>query len=85
MTNTKMFLFARWIATYYADEHVDDKMISEHNYEFNPEEKMSVLNRESGKWWKMQLEYFNKVVYQNYIKNKTVDNTKKFLDEEIIG
>jgi len=79
MTNVKMFLFARWISTCYADEHVDDKMLSQHEFGFNQENSLSVLNREDGKWWKKQLIYFNEIVYPNYIKNKTVENTEKFL------
>ena len=76
----KMFLFARWIATCYADEHCDDKMISQHEPEFNPSESMCVLNREDGQWWKEQLLHFEKVVYPNYMKNGTAFDTYKFLD-----
>jgi len=83
--NVKMFLFARWIATCYADEHVDDKMVSQHEKEYNQWDAMSVLNRETGHWWKKQLEYFNKVVYKNYIKNKTVEDTEKFLKESTLA
>ena len=63
--NVKMFLFARWISTCCADVHIDG---------------MSVLNKESGEWWKKQLEYFNETVYPNYLENKTVEDTKKFLN-----
>jgi hypothetical protein len=76
----KMFLFARWIATCYADEHCDDKMVSQHEPEFNPKESMSVLNREKGEWWKDQLEHFEKVVYPNYVKNGSAENAYKFLE-----
>lgn len=77
--NVKMFLFARWISTCYADIHLDSKMKSEHDEGFNPGEAISVLNRENGEWWKTRLEYFNSQVYPNYVKNNTVKNTKKFL------
>lgn len=78
---TKMFLFARWIATCYADEHIDDNMISQHEEGFNPCEAISVLNRESGYWWKTKLKHFNEVVYPNYMKNGTADETEKFLTD----
>jgi len=79
MEKVKMFLFARWISTCYADTHLDEKMLCEHNKGFNNSEAISVLNRENGYWYKEQLEYFNNVVYPNYKKNGTVDNTIKFL------
>jgi hypothetical protein len=76
----KMFLFARWMATCYADEHCDDKMVSQHEPNFNPQESMSVLNREKGQWWKEQLEHFEKVVYPNYLKNGSAFDAYKFLE-----
>ena len=76
----KMFLFARWMATCYADEHCDDKMVSQHEPEFNPSESMCVLNRESGKWWKERLDDFEKVVYPNYMKNGSALDAYKFLE-----
>jgi len=79
MTNVKMFLFARWIATCYADTHLDEKMKCEHDEGFDESDSISVLNRETGRWYKKQLKHFNKVVYPNYIKNKTVKVTKEFL------
>ena len=39
-----------------------------------------ILNSEDGYWWKEQLNFFNEIVYPNYIKNGTVDNTKRFLE-----
>jgi len=63
--NVKMFLFARWISTCYADTELNG---------------LSVLNAESGYWWRDKLEYFNNVVYPNYLENKTVKDTKKFLN-----
>lgn len=81
MENAKMFLFARWMATCYADEHVDSNMISQYNDRFNTNEAMSVLNRESGYWWKNKLEYFNEIVYPNYLKNGSVKNTEEFLSD----
>lgn len=72
-----MFLFARWIATCYADEHLDDKM---RYIDFDRTTAMSVLNRENGNWYKEQLKQFNDVVYPNYVKNGTVENTKIFFN-----
>lgn len=40
----------------------------------------TVLNTESGYWWRDRLEYFNDVVYPNYLENKTVEDTEKFLE-----
>jgi len=64
----QMFLFARWMATLYADTHS------------HACDGMSVLNIENGEWWKDKLEYFNKVVYPNYVENNTVKETNKFLN-----
>lgn len=75
----KMFLFARWISTCYADTHLDENKKCEHDEGFKASESISVLNREDGYWWKKQLKHFNDVVYPNYIKNGTVDNANKFL------
>lgn len=80
MDEVKMFLFARWIATCYADEHMDDKMRHTDNEYFDATTAMSVLNRESGNWYKEQLKRFNDVVYPNYVKNGSVDSTKEFLN-----
>jgi len=77
----KMFLFARWLATCYADEHLDSKMRYTDNIDFDRSTAMSVLNRESGYWYKEQLKEFNEVVYPNYLKNGTVDNCIKFFEE----
>jgi len=75
-----MFLFARWIATCYADEYLDDKMRYTDNEDFDTTTAMSVLNRESGNWYKEQLKHFNDVVYPNYVKNGSVDNAKVFFN-----
>lgn len=75
----KMFLFARWISTSYADEHMDNNGKSQHESGFNKSNYMSVLNRESGDWYKKQLDYFEKTVYPNYVKNGSVSNAEKFL------
>ena len=80
-TKIKMFLFARWISICYGDSHLDGKMIDETNPSFDPKDAMSVLNRESGYWWKDQLEYFETVIYSNYVDNGTVENTERFLDD----
>lgn len=80
MENVKMFLFARWIATCYADTHLDENKKCESDKGFNSKNKISVLNRENGYWYKKQLKHFNDVVYPNYIENGTVKNTKQFLN-----
>ncbi len=80
MEEVKMFLFARWIVNNYADIHLDSKMKNEHDEGFNHSEAISVLNRECDYWYKEQLNHFNEVVYPNYIKNGTVENTKQFFD-----
>ena len=74
----KMFLFARWISTCYADEHLDDKMRYTDNPEFDSSTAMSVLNREDGKWWKGQLEYFEMEIYPNLIHTSIFQITWKF-------
>lgn len=51
MNEVKMFLFARWIATCYADTHLDSKMKCEHDEGFKSSEAISVLNRETGYWY----------------------------------
>lgn len=81
ITNIKMFLFARWISTCYADELLDSKMRYTTNEDFDRTTAMSALNRESGEWWKEQLKYFNMVVYPNYIKNGSAQNCKEFLEK----
>ena len=78
MDNVKMFLFARWISTCYADSHLDKEMRCEHDEGFDGKEAISVLNRQSGEWYKEQLKHFNEVVYPNYIKNGSVENAEKF-------
>ena len=80
MDEVKMFLFARWISTCYADTHLDSNLKCEHDKGFNGSEAISVLNRETGYWYKEQLKHFNDVVYPNYIENGTVENTKQFFN-----
>jgi hypothetical protein len=80
MDEVKMFLFARWIATCYADEYLDEKMRYTDNEDFDGTTAMSVLNRESDNWYKEQLKHFNDVVYPNYVKNGSVDNAKAFFN-----
>lgn len=77
--NIKMFMFARWISTCYADTHLDTHKKCEHDEGFNSAEAISVLNREDGAWWKNRIEHFNMVVWPNYIKNGSVKNTEEFL------
>jgi hypothetical protein len=60
-------LFARWVSTCYADEHLDEEMRHTSDENFDESTAMSVLNRESGKWWKEKLDYFNTKVYPNYM------------------
>jgi hypothetical protein len=79
-----MFLFARWIATCYADSHLDSKMRCEHDEGFDSSEAISVLNRESGLWYKEQLNHFNNAVFPNYVQNGTVENAKQFFGEKKI-
>ena len=50
------------------------------NYFQRMPESISVLNRETGYWYKEQLKHFNDVVYPNYIENGTVENTKQFFN-----
>jgi len=71
MEDVKMMLFARWLSTCYADEHLDDKMRYTDNPDFDRTTAMSVLNRENGYWYMEQIKHFNDVVYPNYIKNGT--------------
>lgn len=80
-TDIKTFLFARWVSTCYADEHLDLNKRHQGDLGFNSAEAMSALNIEDGKWWREQLKHFNDVVYPNYIENGTVENTNKFLNE----
>ena len=79
--NSKMFLFSRWLATCYADEHVDGDMKSQHDFGYNSYDSMSVLNRETGYWYMDQIKHFNKVVYPNYIKNGAVKDATEFLNK----
>lgn len=74
-----MFLFARWISTSYADSHLDGDMnlVSPSNLN-----GISVLNRESGSWYKEQIKFFKETVLPNYHKNGTVEDTIKFLEYE---
>lgn len=83
MDKVKMFLFARWIATCYADTHLDENMKCEQDKGFDPNTAISVLNSETGYWYIEQLKYFNDTVYPNYIKTGTVKGTKLFLNNNI--
>jgi len=77
--NTKMFLFARYLATCYADEHMNANGKSQHDMEYDPAEGMSVLNLEDGYWYMEQLKHFNDVVYPNYIKGGGVKEASEFI------
>lgn len=81
-TKAKMFLFARWISISYADSHLDEAGKSENDRGFRSEEGISVLNRETGHWYKKQLDYFNKIVWPNYIENGSAKETRDFLEDE---
>ena len=63
--NTKAFLFARWLAMNYADTQTDG---------------LSVLNKETGYWYRDQLKHFNEIVYPNLKENGTVSETRSFLN-----
>lgn len=77
----KMVLFARWIATCYADTHMDSNMNSDYDEGFNSSEAISILNRKTGYWYAEQFKHFNDVVYPNYVKNGTVENMGKFIND----
>lgn len=79
MENTKMFLFARWVSTCYADAHLDDKMRHVDNSDFDELTSMSVLNRVDGEWWKLRLMYFNDIIYPNYERDGSVETANEFL------
>lgn len=76
---TMAFLFSRWLAICYADEHMDNEGNSQHDINFNSSDYMSLLNRAKGDWYKEQLLHFEKVVLPNYIKNGTYISTEEFL------
>ena len=61
-----MVMFARWMATCYADTR-------------KTEGGLSILNMENGYWWKDRLEHFNKVVLPTYTENGNLDEFVKFL------
>lgn len=64
-----MFLFARYMATHYADE-------------CNGGQTLSVLNIEDGEWWLKRLNHFVEEVLPEYIKNGTLKETIKFIKGE---
>lgn len=80
MDDVKMFLFARWISTCYADEHLDEEMRHSTEKGYDSKTAISVLNRKNGYWYKEKIKYFNDVIYPNYIKNGTVDNANDFFN-----
>lgn len=82
MDKVKMFLFARWISTNYADEHLDEELRYVDNKDFDSLTAKSVLNMENGEWWKKQLNHFNNIVYPIYLKNGTVNDIKEYLKNE---
>ena len=80
MTDAKMFLFARWLATCYADDYLDMKMRHTSDMNFDPTTALCILNREDGHWYKKQIQHFNKTVYPNYVKNGSYRDAKTFLN-----
>lgn len=40
-----------------------------------------ILNEQDGQWWKDQLTHFNKVVFDNYIKNGSAKDALTFLND----
>lgn len=67
--NTKAILFARWLATSYADEYLDENMRHSSDIDFDNNTALSVLNRENGEWYEERFKYFNENVIPNYIEN----------------
>ena len=80
LDEVRMFLFARWIAASYADEHMDDKMRYTDDEDFDSSTSMSILNRKKGDWYKRQLRFFNDVIYPGYIRIGVVSETEEFLN-----
>jgi len=80
MEEVKMFLFSRWLATSYADEHLDKNMKHSSQEGYTGVDELSVLNRQNGNWYKEQIYYFNNVVYPTYLKDGSVKNIKIFLN-----
>lgn len=78
----KLFLFARWMSINYADDHIDTQKRHTSDPDCNFNEVMSVLNLENGDWWKKELEYFEDVVWPEYVNNGSVEDTIKFLTEQ---
>jgi len=70
MENVRALLFARWMATCYSNETDIYGGVA------------STLNTSDGYWWRDKLNYFNNVVYPNYVKNGSVEDAYKFLIEE---
>jgi len=65
-------LFARWLATGYADEHLDFNGKYQGDEGFNASECLSVLNMKNSYWYKDKLDVFLNEVYHNYVKSVTV-------------
>jgi hypothetical protein len=78
MDDVKMFLFARWISTCYADTHIDKEKRKLYDIGYDSSTSLSVLTMEDGHWYKKQIQHFNEVVYPNYIKNGSVKDAKQF-------
>ncbi len=79
--SVKMFMFARWIATLYADERIDKNGLCQTDEKFDQSSALSLLNIKDGEWWKQQLKYFNENVWVRYT-NQSVDKpVKEFLKD----
>lgn len=76
---TIAFLFTRWLATSYADEHLDENNQFQGHPDFNANTAISVLNRSSEHWYKDKLEYFEYEVLPNYKINGLYQDAYEFL------
>lgn len=81
LLNVRAMLFARWISTCYADEHLDKNMRHQSELGFDEKSAMSVLTCESGSWWKKALIEFNETAWPNYVSNGTVKSMYEFLKD----
>ena len=78
---TKMFLFARWLSTCYADELMDSNGKTTCDCGFDRSTAISVLNRANGGWYKSMLKHFNDKVYPKMIMDGSIKEVEKFLED----
>lgn len=76
----KMLWFSRWLATSYADEHLDKDMKHQSEENFDRGSELSVLNRETGYWYADKLKYFEEKVFQNQLK---LSKERGYLEETL--